>query len=177
MDIQRQTQTIQTQQTQQTQRRPRVGDIAPDFALLNGAGETVRLSDFRGKKDVVLYFYPKDNAAGCTAEACAFRDRYDIISDMDAEVIGVSGDSPTMHKWFAQQQRLPFLLLSDEGGAVRKRYGVPPAFGFLPGRVTYVIDKQGVIRNVYTSQLNIDRHVAQALATLRQLNAEAAEAE
>jgi peroxiredoxin Q/BCP len=149
-----------------------VGDIAPDFALPNASGETVRLSDFRGKKDVVLYFYPKDNSAGCTAEACAFRDRYDIISDMDAEVIGVSGDSQAMHKWFATQHRLPFLLLSDAGGAARKSYGVPPAFGFLPGRVTYVIDKQGVIRNVFTSQLNIDKHIAQALATLRRLNAE-----
>lgn len=178
MNVQRQTetadmpQTIQAETTQQTQRRLGVGDLAPDFALPNGAGETVRLSDLRGKKDVVLYFYAKDNSAGCTTEACAFRDRYDIISDMDAEIIGVSSDSPTMHKWFAQQQRIPFLLLSDERGAVRKSYGVPASFGFLPGRVTYVIDKQGVIRNIYTSQLNIDKHVAQALATLRKLNAE-----
>lgn len=169
MDTTQQTRTIQTQRSQ---RRLAVGDLAPDFALPNGNGELVRLSDFRGKKDVVLYFYPKDNSAGCTAEACAFRERYDVISDMDAEVIGVSGDTQKMHKWFAQQHRLPFLLLSDEDGAVRKSYSVPASFGFLPGRVTYVIDKQGVIRNIYTSQLNIDKHVAQALATLRALNAE-----
>ena len=169
MDTTQQTRTIQTQRSQ---RRLAVGDLAPDFALPNGNGELVRLSDFRGKKDVVLYFYPKDNSAGCTAEACAFRERYDVISDMDAEVIGVSGDTPKTHKWFAQQHRLPFLLLSDTDGAVRKSYGVPASFGFLPGRVTYVIDKQGVIRNIYTSQLNIDKHVAQALATLRALNAE-----
>ena len=150
-----------------------MGDIAPDFELPNASGEIVRLSDFRGKKDVVLYFYPKDNTAGCTAEACAFRDRHDVISDMDAEVLGVSSDSPTMHKWFASLHRLPFPLLSDEGGVVRKRYGVPASLGFLPGRVTYVIDKQGVIRNIYASQLNIDKHVAQAMSTLRQLNAEA----
>lgn len=163
----------QQTQTIQTPRRLSVGDLAPDFELPSATGEIVRLSDFRGKKEVVLYFYPKDNTSGCTAEACAFRDRYDIISDMDAEVLGVSSDSQVMHQWFASQYRLPFPLLSDNGGAVRKRYGVPASFGFLPGRVTYVIDKQGVIRNVYTSQLNIDKHVAQALATLRQLNAEA----
>ena len=150
-----------------------MGDIAPDFELPNAAGEIVRLSDFRGKKDVVLYFYPKDNTAGCTAEACAFRDRHDVISDMDAEVLGVSSDSPTMHQWFASLHRLPFPLLSDEGGVVRKRYGVPASFGFLPGRVTYVIDKQGIIRSIYSSQLNIDKHVAQAMSTLRQLYAEA----
>ncbi len=167
MSTEHQTTTIQTQ------RRLAVGDQAPDFALPSGSGEIVRLSDFRGKKDVVLYFYPKDNSAGCTAEACAFRERYDVISDMDAEVIGVSGDSQAMHQWFAKQHRLPFLLLSDTDGAARKSYGVPASFGFLPGRVTYVIDKQGVIRNIYTSQLNIDKHVAQALATLRALNAEA----
>ncbi len=163
----------QQTQTVLTQRRPGVGNAAPDFALPNASGEMVRLSDYRGKKDVVLYFYPKDNTAGCTAEACAFRDRYDVISDMDAEVIGVSADTQAMHRWFAAQHRLPFLLLSDEGGAVRKSYGVPASLGFLPGRVTYVIDKQGVIRNVFASQLNIDKHVSQALATLRRLNAEA----
>ncbi len=163
----------QTKTTVPSQRRPGVGDAAPDFALPNASGEIVRLSDFRGKKDVVLYFYPKDNTAGCTAEACAFRDRYDVISDMDAEVLGVSADSPTTHRWFAQMHRIPFQLLSDEGGAVRKSYGVPASFGFLPGRVTYVIDKQGIIRNVYVSQLNIDRHVSQALATLRSLYVEA----
>ncbi|HEX8997388.1 MAG TPA: peroxiredoxin [Ktedonobacterales bacterium] len=165
MNLRQETATIQTQ------RRVGVGDMAPDFALPNGSGEVVRLSDFRGKKDVVLYFYPKDNSAGCTAEACAFRDRYDVISDMDAEVIGVSGDSPASHNWFATQHRLPFQLLSDEHGVARKSYGVPASFGFLPGRVTYVIDKQGVIRNVFTSQLNIDKHVAQALSTLRTLYA------
>ena len=167
------TQQTHTIQTERGKRRLAVGDLAPDFALPNSNGELVRLSDFRGEKDVVLYFYPKDNSAGCTAEACAFRERYDVISDMDAEVIGVSADTPKMHKWFAQQHHLPFLLLSDTDGATRKSYDVPASFGFLPGRVTYVIDKQGVIRNIYTSQLNIDKHVAQALATLRALNAEA----
>ena len=147
-----------------------MGDLAPDFALPNAAGEIVRLSDFRGKKAVVLYFYPKDNTPGCTAEACSFRDNYTVISGSDAEVLGVSGDSQASHQQFALQRSLPFPLLSDEDGAVRKRYGVRSTFGFMPGRVTYVIDKQGLIRNVYSSQINIDRHVAEALAALRQLS-------
>jgi thioredoxin-dependent peroxiredoxin len=163
--------TLATQESsdEQAQARQRVGvgDRAPDFALPNTAGEIVRLSDFRGKRDVVLYFYPKDNTSGCTAEACSFRDNYDAISGMDAEVLGISSDSQASHQGFAAQYRLPFPLLSDEGGAVRKRYGVPATLGLLPGRVTYVIDKQGVIRHIFNSQLNIERHIAEALAGLR----------
>ena len=157
-------------------RRVGVGDHAPDFALPNAAGETVRLSDFRGKRDVVLYFYPKDNTPGCTAEACSFRDNYDAISGMDAEVLGISSDSEESHQGFAAQYRLPFPLLSDAGGAVRKRYGVPSTLGLLPGRVTYVIDKQGVIRHIFNSQLNIERHIAEALASLRAIGDGAAQA-
>ncbi len=154
-------------------RRAEVGELAPDFALPNASGELVRLSDFRGKKEVVLYFYPKDNTSGCTAEACAFRDNYDVIAGLDAEVLGVSSDSQASHTGFAQAYRLPFPLLSDRGGAVRKLFGVPATLGLLPGRVTYVIDKQGVIRHIFTSQINVERHIAEALATLRQLSAEA----
>ncbi len=157
--------------TQQNERAS-VGDLAPDFTLPNAAGEMVTLSDFRGKKDVVLYFYPKDNTTGCTAEACAFRDNYEAIAGFDAEVLGISSDSQESHKGFADQYRLPFPLLSDEGGVVRKRYGVPPTLGLIPGRVTYVIDKQGIIRHIFTSQINIERHIAEALTTLRQLNAQ-----
>ncbi|HZC04781.1 MAG TPA: peroxiredoxin [Ktedonobacterales bacterium] len=152
--------------------RASVGDLAPDFTLPNTAGEMVSLSDFRGKKEVVLYFYPKDNSSGCTAEACAFRDNYAVIADLNAEVLGVSSDSQESHQGFASQYRLPFPLLSDEGGAVRKRYGVPQTLGLIPGRVTYVIDKQGIIRHIFTSQINIERHIAEALTTLRQLNAQ-----
>ncbi len=159
----------------QTQRHPGVGDLAPDFALPNAAGEIVRLSDFRRKKDVVLYFYPKDNTAGCTAEACSFRDNYAVISDLDAEVLGISSDSEASHKGFAAQHRLPFPLLSDARGAVRKLFNVPATLGMLPGRVTYVIDKQGIIRHVFNSQLNIDKHVAEALAGLRAIGGDAAQ--
>ncbi|HEU5346472.1 MAG TPA: peroxiredoxin, partial [Ktedonobacterales bacterium] len=151
------------------------GMLAPDFALPNAAGEIVRLSDLRGK-NVVLYFYPKDDTPGCTAEACSFRDNYAVIGQLDAEVIGISSDSQSSHRDFAAKYHLPFPLLSDASGAVRKAYKVPATLGVIPGRVTYVIDKQGVIRRIFTSQLNIERHLAEALAGLRELTGEAREA-
>ena len=151
------------------------GMLAPDFALPNAAGEIVRLSDLRGK-NVVLYFYPKDDTPGCTAEACSFRDNYAVIGQLDAEVIGISSDSQSSHQGFAAKYHLPFPLLSDASGAVRKAYKVPATLGVIPGRVTYVIDRQGVIRRIFTSQLNIERHLAEALAGLRELTGEAREA-
>ena len=118
-----------------------VGDKAPDFTLPSQAGEPVRLQDRLGERVVVLYFYPKDNTTGCTAEACAFRDSYESFADAGAEVIGVSSDSADRHAGFASKHRLPFTLLADQGGRVRKAYGVPATFGLIPGRVTYVIDR------------------------------------
>jgi peroxiredoxin Q/BCP len=144
----------------------RPGDRAPDFALPDGEGKVVRLADFRGKP-VVLYFYPKDDTPGCTMEACAFRDQYEDFVDAGAVVIGASSDSSASHKSFAKRHRLPFVLLSDRDGALRKAYGVPSTFGLLPGRVTYVIDAEGVVRHVFNSQLAATRHVSEALDALR----------
>src|SRR5580698_11594344 len=101
-----------------------VGDKAPDFTLPSQSGEQVRLQDRLGDRVVVLYFYPKDNTSGCTAEACAFRDSYETFTDAGAEVIGVSSDSSDRHASFAGQYKLPFTLVSDKGGQVRKSYGV-----------------------------------------------------
>src|SRR5579859_1684924 len=147
--------------------RVAVGDRAPDFALPNTSGENVRLSDFAGKRNVVLFFYPKDETAGCVAEVCAFRDSYEVFKEAGAEVIGVSSDSVESHQRFAAHHRLPFTLLSDQGGAIRKRYGVPATMGVIPGRVTYVIDKQGIVRHVFNSMTNIGVHISDALETLR----------
>jgi thioredoxin-dependent peroxiredoxin len=146
-----------------------VGDTAPDFTLPSQSGEPISLKDFIGKKSVVLYFYPKDDTPGCTAEACAFRDSYEVFKDAGAEVIGVSDDSPTSHEKFATKYRLPFTLLSDTGKQLRKLYGVPSTLGLLPGRVTYVIDKNGIVRHIFNSQFNFKGHIEEALKTLREL--------
>jgi peroxiredoxin Q/BCP len=148
------------------------GDKAPDFTLPSQSGEQVRLQDRLGERVVVLYFYPKDNTSGCTAEACAFRDSHEVFTEAGAEVIGISSDSAERHAAFAGQHNLPFTLLSDQGGRVRKQYGVPAVLGLLPGRVTYVIDRQGTVRHVFNSMTNINQHVGDALEVVRQLQAE-----
>jgi thioredoxin-dependent peroxiredoxin len=145
----------------------RPGDPAPDFTLSDASGRTVRLADYRGKKAVVLYFYPKDDTPGCTKEACTFRDQYQDFKDAGAEVIGVSSDSTASHSKFADKYRLPFVLVADPNGAVRKQYGVPATLGLLPGRVTFVIDREGTVRHVFNSQFQAARHVEEALAALR----------
>ncbi|HEY9737346.1 MAG TPA: peroxiredoxin [Trichocoleus sp.] len=146
-----------------------VGDTAPDFTLTSQKGEAVALSSFRGVKSVVLYFYPKDDTPGCTVESCTFRDSYEDFQTAGAEVIGVSSDSSDSHQKFANKHNLPFTLLSDEGAQVRKLYGVPATLGLLPGRVTYVIDKDGVVRHVFNSQFNPKAHVQEALGVLQQI--------
>jgi peroxiredoxin Q/BCP len=151
--------------------RVEVGDFAPDFELPSQSGERVRLSDLWKDRVVVLYFYPKDETPGCTREACAFRDSYQVFKDAGAEVIGVSSDSVESHGGFASRHGLPFVLLSDEGARVRRRYGVRSTLGLLPGRVTYVIDRDGVVRQVFSSQLDAERHVGEALATLERITA------
>lgn len=148
----------------------KIGDKAPDFTLSNQHGKKVTLSRLLGESPVVLFFYPKDNSPGCTAEACAFRDSYEVFKEAGAEVIGISADNVDSHHSFAQKHRLPYVLLSDPIGRVRKLYGVPKTLGLLPGRVTYVIDMNGTIQRVFNSQVNINKHIDAALKKLRELN-------
>ena len=147
--------------------RVKVGSVAPDFTLPSQAGEMVSLEDFFGRKPVVLFFYPKDDSPGCTREVCVFRDNFEEFGKLGAEVIGISSDSIESHKNFAVKHDLSFPLLSDEGGNIRRLYGVPKTFGLFPGRVTYVIDKVGVVNHVFASQLSVERHVQEALKALR----------
>jgi peroxiredoxin Q/BCP len=156
----------------QTSGKVQIGDKAPDFSLPNQAGEIVHLSDFLGKSAIILYFYPKDNTGGCTAEACSFRDNYEVFKEAGAEVIGVSADSIESHQNFARKNRLPFVLLSDKSGDARKSYGVPATFGLLPGRVTYVIDQEGTVRHIFSSQFTPLKHIDEALQTLKALEKE-----
>ncbi|MGB5898888.1 MAG: peroxiredoxin [Geitlerinemataceae cyanobacterium] len=144
----------------------KIGEIAPDFTLSSQKGEPVSLKDFRGNKSIVLYFYPKDDTPGCTKESCGFRDRYVAFTEAGAEVIGISGDSIDSHKKFATKYQLPFTLVSDAGDRVRKLYGVPATFGLLPGRVTYVIDKDGIVRHIFNSQFNFQGHIDESLQIL-----------
>lgn len=151
-----------------------LGDTAPDFTLKTTTGEAFRLADQRGKRAIVLYFYPKDDTPGCTAEACSFRDQYQDFQDLGAEVVGVSSDSEASHQKFTQKHRLPFPLLADTGGQVRKLYEVPRALlGILPGRVTFVIDKEGVIRYIFNSMNRATDHVAHARQVLMDLQSSA----
>jgi peroxiredoxin Q/BCP len=153
--------------SRQTKGKVGVGDVAPDFTLPSQSGEEVSLRDFIGRKRaIVLFFYPKDDTPGCTKEACSFRDGYEQFEELQAEVIGISSDSVRSHERFVEKHGLPFVLLSDEGGEVRKLYGVPNTLGLFPGRVTYVIDEEGVVRHVFSSQLQAARHVEQALEAL-----------
>jgi peroxiredoxin Q/BCP len=146
-----------------------IGERAPDFTLVAGDGRSVSLADFRGKKTVVLFFYPQDETPGCTREACEFRDSFDRFGDAGAEVIGVSDDDVDSHKRFAAHHKLPMTLLSDTGGRVRQSFGVKALFGLVPDRVTFVIDREGIVRHVFASRLRFGKHVDEALAVVKNL--------
>lgn len=147
----------------------KVGDKAPDFTLPNQNGEPVSLSDFKGKKAIVLYFYPKNETPGCTAEACGFRDSYEDFQAAGAEVIGVSTDSAASHQKFINNRKLPFILLSDKQKKVSKAFGVKSFLLLLISRVTFVIDKEGVIRHKFESQTQIGNHIGDALKIVKEL--------
>ena len=146
-----------------------IGSPSPRLRLETSAGENVSLKDFHGKKNVVVYFYPKDFTRGCTAEACEFRDSYEEFKNLGAEVIGISNDNQKSHEAFASEHKLPFILLSDPDGSVRKSYGVKKTLGLVPGRVSFVIDKNGIVRHVFSSQSRATAHVNEALAVLKSL--------
>lgn len=143
-----------------------VGDTAPDFELASQAGDTVTLSGLRGQW-VVVYFYPQDDTPGCTTEACSFRDSFEDFTDAGAVVVGISKDSVESHVKFAEKHHLPFTLLSDPGAKTAKQWGVGKSLGILPGRVTYVISPEGVVRKKFSSQLRASKHKDEALESIR----------
>jgi peroxiredoxin Q/BCP len=144
-----------------------VGDAAPDFGLPDQTGTIVALRDLLTTGCLVLYFYPKDDTPGCTAEACTFRDKHEAFLDAGAHVVGVSSDDVESHRRFAEKCQIPFRLLSDRGGALRARFGVPKTLGLIDGRVTYVIDANGIVRHIFDSQIRARRHVDEALRFAR----------
>jgi peroxiredoxin Q/BCP len=143
------------------------GYKAPDFSLPSNTGETIRLSDFLGKKNAVIFFYPMDESPVCSKEAKAFRDKYQEFKNLDAEIIGISSQSIESHKSFAAHHNLPFILASDTDNKVRKLYGVSATLGIVPRRVTYIIDKEGVVKFVFSSQLHPAKHADKALLALK----------
>jgi thioredoxin-dependent peroxiredoxin len=149
----------------------KTGDKIPHFTLPDQAGNLFNIETLLTKKSLVIYFYPKDETAGCTKQACAFRDNYQDFKEAGAEVIGISSDSEASHENFAIHHKLPFILLSDTEGTVRTQFGVPTdLLGLLPGRVTYIIDKQGVIKYIFNSQVRIGKHISESLRILQGLN-------
>lgn len=146
-----------------------IGNKAPEFSLPDQHGKRVNLTDYLGKSNVVVYFYPKDESYGCTKEACSFRDNYEIFKEAGAEVIGISSDDIASHQAFAANHKLPFILLSDKDKTVAEKYGVGKSLGVLPGRVTFVIDKQGIVRMMFSSQLSFEKHISEAVETLKKI--------
>ncbi len=142
------------------------GDRIPNVRLVNADGATVLLGSLIDRP-LVLFFYPKDNTPGCTAEVCAFRDDYQAFVEAGADVIGVSSDDSQSHTAFRGRHRLPYRLMSDPGGEARKAFGVPKTLGILPGRATFVIDREGTILYAFNSQFAPERHVKNALEALR----------
>lgn len=148
----------------------KVSEKAPDFSLPASDGTTYKLSEHIGKHNIVLFFYPKDDSPVCSTEACSFRDSHQIFKDAGADVVGISSDSIDSHKAFVDKLHLPYVLLSDDKNATRKLYGVGKTAGLIPGRVTFLIDKKGVVRNVFDSQLSAQKHVDETLKILKTLD-------
>jgi peroxiredoxin Q/BCP len=147
---------------QHTRMALRIGQKAPDFDVTSSSGAQLKLADFIGKKNVVLYFYPADFTLVCTRETCGFRDAYEELAGKDTEVIGVSLDSDASHRKFAEKYQVPFALVSDENKALTKSYDAAGLLGKLmgtTGRVTYVIDKKGEIAGLFDSRLMANKHV------------------
>jgi peroxiredoxin Q/BCP len=145
------------------------GDKIPNFTAKDSEGNDFNSNDALGKKPLVIYFYPKDNTPGCTAQACSFRDQYEDFKELGAEVIGISSDSVVSHQQFTEKYRLPFLLLSDTDKKIRKLFGVPAGlFGILPGRVTYVVDKTGTVIMVFDSMM-ATKHIPKALEAIKKM--------
>ncbi len=145
----------------------KVGDKIPNFTAIKVDGTVFESTSIVGEKVVVIYFYPKDNTSQCTAQACDFRDKYQDFKDLGAEVIGISSDGIASHEKFKQQYKLPFILLSDEDKKIQKMFGVPKAlFGILPGRVTYVADKNGIIIMIFNNIMAAN-HIPKALRAVK----------
>ena len=145
-----------------------VGSNVPEFSLPDQYGRTFNVSSVLGMKNIVIYFYPKDDSPGCTKEACSFRDQYEIFKEFDAEIIGISSDDVENHKKFADKYHLPYTLLSDGKNEVHRLFGVPSnLLGLIPGRVTYVVNKEGIVIHIFNSQKDAEKHIEESIKALK----------
>ncbi|MCH8850264.1 MAG: peroxiredoxin [Chloroflexi bacterium] len=145
------------------------GTAAPEIEATLDDGEAFSLAGFRGKKNVVLYFYPKDFTPGCTKEACAFRDSYDEVEQYDAVVVGVSTDSTESHKAFREKHELPFPLIPDPDKRIVKLYEAKGLLGLMTARMTYVIDKEGTIRKALRHDFAVGKHLPAVIDALKSI--------
>jgi peroxiredoxin Q/BCP len=146
----------------------KIGDKLPSFSAKDTNGNIFNSQDYIRKQPLVIYFYPKDDTPGCTAQACSFRDNYQEFKDLGAEVIGISSDTVTSHLKFKSKFNLPFILLSDNDKKLRKLFGVQNSLFIIPGRETFVIDKQGLVIMVFNS-MSSEIHITKALKVLKKL--------
>lgn len=147
-----------------------VNDKAPIFSGIGDDGREVNIRDYLGRNNVILYFYPKDNSPGCTKEACRFRDEFDEFSRLNAVIIGVNPADVESHRKFKEKRNLPFTIISDKDKKIYRAYDVKA--GLISERVTYVIDKEGIIREVYNSQMNYMKHPEIAKEALLKIESE-----
>ncbi len=147
----------------------KVGDKIPNFSAKDTNGNDFDSTTVLGKKPLVIYFYPKDNTPGCTAQACGFRDQYEDFKDFGADVIGISSDSSASHQRFSERYKLPFTLLSDSNNKIRNAFGLSTGFlGLFSARITYVTDKEGTIIMIFDSML-ASKHIPKALEAIKRL--------
>jgi peroxiredoxin Q/BCP len=143
-----------------------VDDKLPNFSAKDTNGNVFTSQDYIGKQPLVIYFYPKDNTPGCTAQACSFRDNYEAFKELGAEVVGISSDTVTSHLKFKSKFNLPFILLSDNDKKLRKLFGVANDFLIVPGRQTFVVDQHGTIILVFNN-MSGKIHIEKALKVLK----------
>jgi len=149
----------------------KVNDKLKPFKAKDQNGDEFDISKYLDQKPLVIYFYPKNFTPGCTKEACSFRDSYQDFQDLGAEVIGVSGDSESSHQRFAKKHDLPFTLLSDQDGKLRKQFAVKKSLlGLLPGRETFIFDDDGVLIHRFNS-MDAKPHIRKALKVVKEINA------
>ena len=146
----------------------KVGSKIPDFSLADQSGKIRSIKELKGKP-FVLFFYPKDDTPGCTIEACGFRDKYDLFKVLGAEVWGISNGEASSHLDFAKKNNLPYPLLCDQNNLIRRKFGVPKFLGLLEGRVTYVVDSQGILKHIFEDLLNGPAHIKEALKILKEI--------